>query len=113
MCLRYALYISIDERNKIYRTNLIRHPQLATQRDIFVFQCLIGCRVGDLYKLTRDNLIGGAVEYIPRKTKDGHPVLDGAEFSIAEQPNRANTIAAVRYWRDTAWITSLLFQYSL
>lgn len=67
-------YISIDERNKIYRTNLTRHPQLATQRDIFVFQCLIGCRVGDLYKLTRDNLIGGAVEYIPRKTKDGHPV---------------------------------------
>lgn len=67
-------FISIDERNKIYRTNLARHPQLATQRDIFVFQCLIGCRVGDLYKLTRDNLIGGAVEYIPRKTKDGHPV---------------------------------------
>lgn len=67
-------YITIDERNKIYRTNLTRHPQLATQRDIFVFQCLIGCRVGDLYKLTRDNLIGGAVEYIPRKTKDGHPV---------------------------------------
>lgn len=67
-------YISINERNKIYRTNLARHPQLATQRDIFVFQCLIGCRVGDLYKLTQDNLIGGAVEYIPRKTKDGHPV---------------------------------------
>ncbi len=67
-------YITIDERNKIYRTNLVRHPQLATQRDIFVFQCLIGCRVGDLYKLTRANLIGGAVEYIPRKTKDGHPV---------------------------------------
>jgi len=67
-------YITIDERNKIYRTNLTQHPQLATQRDIFVFQCLIGCRVGDLYKLTQDNLIGGAVEYIPRKTKDGHPV---------------------------------------
>lgn len=67
-------YITIDERNKIYRTNLTRHPQLAIQRDIFVFQCLIGCRVGDLYKLTRDNVIDGAVEYIPRKTKDGHPV---------------------------------------
>mgnify|MGYP000782394522 FL=1 len=67
-------YISIDERNKIYRTNLSRHPQLAIQRDIFVFQCLIGCRVGDLYKLTCENIIDGAVEYIPRKTKDGHPV---------------------------------------
>lgn len=68
------VYITIDERNKIYRTNLSRHPQLAIQRDIFVFQCLIGCRVGDLYKLTRENIIGGAVEYIPRKTKDGHPI---------------------------------------
>lgn len=67
-------YISIDERNKIYRTNLSRHPQLAVQRDVFVFQCLIGCRVGDLYKLTRENIIDGAVEYIPRKTRDGHPV---------------------------------------
>ena len=67
-------YISIDERNKIYRTNLSRHPQLAVQRDVFVFQCLIGCRVGDLYKLTRESIIDGAVEYIPRKTKDGHPV---------------------------------------
>ncbi len=67
-------YITIDERNKIYRTNLARHPQLVVLRDVFVFQCLIGCRVDDLYKLTRDNLIGGAVEYIPRKTKDGHPV---------------------------------------
>ena len=67
-------YISIDERNKICRTNLSRHPQLAVLRDVFVFQCLIGCRVGDLYKLTRENIIDGAVEYIPRKTKDGHPV---------------------------------------
>ena len=67
-------YISIDERNKIYRTNLSRHPQLAVQRDVFVFQCLIGCRVGDLYKLTSENIIDGAIEYIPRKTKDGHPV---------------------------------------
>ena len=67
-------YITIDERNKIYRTNLSRHPQLAVQRDIFVFQCLIGCRVGDLLKLTKSSVIDGAVEYIPRKTKDGRPL---------------------------------------
>lgn len=67
-------YITIEERNKLYRTNLSRHPQLAIQRDIFVFQCLIGCRVGDLYQMTRDNVINGAIEYIPRKTKEGRPV---------------------------------------
>ena len=56
------------------RTNLTRHPKLSIQRDIFVFQCLIGCRIGDLYTLTKDNLIRGAIEYIPRKSKDGRPV---------------------------------------
>lgn len=67
-------YISIEERNKVYHTNLSRHPKLSIQRDIFVFQCLIGCRVGDLYTLTKDNLIRGAIEYIPRKSKDGRPI---------------------------------------
>lgn len=67
-------YITIEERNKLYRTNLSRHPQLAIQRDIFVFQCLIGCRVGDLYQMTRNNVINDAIEYIPRKTKEGRPV---------------------------------------
>lgn len=66
-------YITIEERNKIYKTNLSRHPQLSRQRDVFVFQCLIGCRVSDLYKLTRDNVIAGAIEYIARKTKEGRP----------------------------------------
>ena len=68
------VYISIAERNQIYNTNLSEFPELEIQRDIFVFQCLIGCRVGDLYKLTKNNIIRGAVEYIPRKTKDGNPV---------------------------------------
>lgn len=67
-------YITIDERNKIYHTNLNRHPQLAVQRDIFVFQCLIGCRVGDLIKMKKNSIIGGAIEYIPRKTKEGRPL---------------------------------------
>lgn len=67
-------YITIDERNKIYRTNLNRHPQLAIQRDIFVFQCLIGCRVGDLIKMKKNSIIGDAIEYIPRKTKEGRPL---------------------------------------
>lgn len=67
-------YITIEERNTLYQADLTARPQLAIQRDIFVFQCLIGCRVGDLYKLTRSNLIKGAIEYVPRKTKEGRPV---------------------------------------
>ncbi|KAA6327990.1 Tyrosine recombinase XerC [termite gut metagenome] len=67
------IYITIDERNQILNTDLSHRPQLAIQRDIFIFQCLIGCRVGDLYKMTSSNVINNAIEYIPRKTKDGHP----------------------------------------
>ncbi len=65
-------YITIDERKQLYKT-LLPEP-LATQRDIFVFQCLIGCRVSDLWGMTKDSVIDGAIEYIPRKTKEGNPV---------------------------------------
>lgn len=65
-------YITIDERNKLYNTKL--GEPLATQRDIFVFQCCIGCRVSDLWAMTKASIIDGAVEYIPRKTKEGNPI---------------------------------------
>lgn len=68
------IYLSLEERNRLRDANLSRHPSIAIQRDIFLFQCLIGCRVGDLLALERSNIVNGAVEYIPRKTKDGHPV---------------------------------------
>ena len=48
--------------------------QLETQRDIFVFQCMIGCRVSDLYKMTYANIIGDCIEYVPRKTRDDRVV---------------------------------------
>jgi len=67
-------YITIDERNILYKADLSKRPPLAIQRDIFVFQCLIGCRVSDLYKMTKDNVMNGAIEYIPRKTKEGRPI---------------------------------------
>lgn len=65
-------YISIEERRALYDAQLPEH--LAVIRDIFVFQCCVGCRIGDLTKLTTDNVIGGALEYVPRKTKEGNPV---------------------------------------
>jgi len=67
-------YISIDERNTLYKTDFSKRPALEIQRDIFVFQCLIGCRVEDFYRFTKQNVINGAIEYIARKTKDGRPI---------------------------------------
>lgn len=68
------IYITLEERNQIMNFDLSLRPQLAIQRDIFIFQSLIGCRVSDLYRFTKKNLNDGAIDYIPHKTKDGHPI---------------------------------------
>jgi len=67
-------YISIEERNQLYNFDFSDRPDLSRQRDIFVFQCLIGCRVSDLWEMTKSNIVDGAIEYIPRKTKEGRAI---------------------------------------
>lgn len=64
------IYISNGERNKLLNADFSDNKELETQRDIFIFQCLIGCRVSDLYKMTYKSIIDNAIEYIPRKTKE-------------------------------------------
>ena len=67
-------YITQEERNLIAEFDLSAHPALEVQRDIFVFQCMIGCRVSDLMRLKYTDIVDGAVCYIPRKTKEDNPV---------------------------------------
>ena len=62
------IYINKEELHAIYNCDLTDAPHLDRQRDIFVFQCCIGCRVGDLVRLTKADIINGAVEYIASKT---------------------------------------------
>lgn len=68
------IYITNEERNRLLETDLSDDKELETQRDIFVFQCLVGCRVSDLYKMTYRSIINDAIEYIPRKTKEDRPI---------------------------------------
>ncbi len=69
-------YLTTEERDKIYSADLSASPQLEIQKDIFIFQCYIGCRVSDLLKLTYDNIkvdrFGTAIEYMPQKTIEGN-----------------------------------------
>ena len=62
------IYITLDDVQKIYTADLSDFLLLAIQRDIFVFQCNVGCRIGDLLRLKKRDVINGAVEYIPTKT---------------------------------------------
>jgi integrase len=68
------IFLTKDERDLLFNLK-IESEKLKKVRDIFVFQCFVGCRVGDLVRLTKDNLINGAIEYIPGKTKDESPVV--------------------------------------
>lgn len=66
-------YLTLEERDKIYYADLSGLlPCYAVYRDIFMFQCMIGCRVSDLATLTKANLVDGYIEYIPKKTKGVH-----------------------------------------
>ena len=58
-------YRTLEERDKLLENNLSDYPEIEIQRDIFVFQSLIGCRIGDFFRMTKQNLINGAIEYIP------------------------------------------------
>lgn len=76
------IFITADERRQIYETDLSYDKRLEQQRDIFIFQCLVGCRISDLYSMRRSNIIveqtskgeRECISYIPRKTKEGNPV---------------------------------------
>lgn len=66
------VFITVEERDLLYNAD-IKPEHLARVRDMFVFQCLIGCRVSDLTKLKKSNIINGCIEYIAGKTKDNKP----------------------------------------
>lgn len=67
------IYITMNERNDLF-SKKIEIERLAQIRDVFVFQCLTGARVGDLCRLTQSHINSGVLSYIPRKTKEGKPV---------------------------------------
>lgn len=61
--------LSVEERDLLYSAK-IDTPYLDRVREIFLFQCYVGCRIGDLLKLKKENIIDGCLEYIPEKTKN-------------------------------------------
>lgn len=68
------IYPTLEERDKLYEADFSDDKELETQRNIFVFQSLIGSRIGDYYRMKKHHVIKDAIEYIARKTIDGHPV---------------------------------------
>ena len=75
-------FLTLEERNVIADWDFSTNRHLGVQRDIFIFQCLIGCRVGDLLGMAGSNYINGGIEYIARKTKGEKPVTVRVPLNI-------------------------------
>ncbi len=104
------IYITIAERNRIADADLStiwkgmskeeRKPArmpletLLQQRDIFIFHCLIGCRVSDLIKLTENHINDGILVYTPHKTKDA-----GEQQNTARVPLHPKALALIEKYR--------------
>lgn len=59
--------LSQEEVNTILFADM-EDAALEELRDIFVFQCNIGCRISDLLRLTESAVVDDAISYIPTKT---------------------------------------------
>lgn len=85
------VYLTLDERRRVELHDFSYDPRLALQRDIFIFQCCVGCRVSDLMLLTTGNVVDGELNYVARKTREGRPV------TIKVPLNRTAKIILERY----------------
>lgn len=80
------VYLTREERDAIYAYQF-PSQLLNIVRDIFIFQCHVGCRVSDLLTFTADNITrDGFLQYIPIKTrKDTHNVVRVPLSDIAKE----------------------------
>lgn len=67
--VKRPVYLTIEERNMLTDWDFSDNVELSAQRDIFIFQCLVGCRYGDLIRLTPANINNGVLEYVAGKTR--------------------------------------------
>lgn len=67
---------------------------LIQQRDIFVFHCFVGCRVGDLIQLTEKQIHNGVLVYTPHKTKD-----TGEQQATARVPLHRRALGLIEKYR--------------
>lgn len=88
-------FLTINERNIMAEYDFSENKHLETQRDIFLFQCSVGCRVYDLTRLTSDNVSKGVLQYVPHKTKDN------SESFPARIPLSKTALALIQKYKGT------------
>ena len=91
------VYITVEERRMLEDLDLSKDEFLSCQRDIFVFQCFVGCRYGDLSRLKHANVHKGILEYVPSKTRNNpHPAQPRVPLS-------SKAMALIGRWEGEDW----------
>lgn len=62
------IFLNKEERDQLYAFDP-ECDRLRRVRDTFIFQCLVGCRIGDLARLEKKNVYDGVLRYVPSKTQ--------------------------------------------
>jgi len=92
-------YITLAERDHLANFDMSDQSwALQVQRDIFIFQTYVGCRVSDLYALTEANITNGVLEYIPKKTRKNP---NAPRPRIPLMPFALELIDKYKTWRST------------
>ena len=79
-------FLTSEERNILYDADLSDNPKLAVIRDIFVFHCYVGCRVGDLlpshegqHQGRLSGIHAAEDKKVPGKDRQGAAAREGVE----------------------------------
>jgi integrase len=78
-----VIYLTEEELMKLYNLTLHDNDRLARVRDVFVFQCLTGCRHSDLQNLKNDDITSGVWHLRTQKTRQIIDIpLNGMAISL-------------------------------
>lgn len=91
------VYITVEERRMLEDLDLSQDEYLSCQRDIFVFQCFVGCRYGDLSQLKHSNIHKGILEYVPSKTRNN------TQPAQPRVPLSNKAMALIGKWEGEDW----------
>lgn len=93
------VYLTIEERDRIFNLDLSESSNIfRAYRDMFMWQCLTGVRVGDIPRLTKANIVNGALEYMPHKTQESTgkcvrvPLNSKAKVILSRYVHRTTTL---------------------
>lgn len=98
-------YLTKQQRDMLYHAKM-PNKKVEHMRDVFILQCLIGCRVSDLFSLTKDNIKGDSIEYIAQKTLHSNPQtitvpIHKTAKEIIEKYKGGENIVNMRYRHET------------